>query len=143
VTSYSALAPVSAGIYTLLHVAALTALATGGIGDDIAQGSGYPFVQYDVDEEDLGGLGAKSGTPGSVFDIDILVHVYSQYEGMHEAQTIMAKVIELLADPPTVAGFSSVAIFRNGKSINLGDQIVAGVKVKELIQRFRFFAVVA
>lgn len=148
-TSYSALSPVSVGLYTVLNVAALTALAPGGVGDDIAQRSvvtdasgndtGYPFVLYELDEEDLGGLGSPSGTVGNVFEIDVLVHVFSKFEGMSEAQAVLAKVIELLKTPPAVTGYASWAIFRNGKSINLGDQIVAGVKVKELAQHFKVF----
>lgn len=148
-TSYSALAPVSAGIFTVLNVAALTALAPGGIGDDMAQravapgvdgnDSGYPFVLFTVDEDDLGGFGSPSGTAGKVFEIDILVQVFSKFEGMSEAQGVLAKVIELLKTPPAVTGYASWAIFRSGKSINLGDQIVAGVKVKELAQRFKLF----
>jgi hypothetical protein len=139
VTVYSALAPASVGLYTLLNVAALLALAPGGVGDDIAQGTGYPYVLYEVDEDDKGGLGSKSGTVGSVFELDVLVHVFSQYGGLVEAQGVLAKVIELLKDPPAVTGWKSWAIFRHGPSINLGDQIVAGLKVKELTQRFRLF----
>lgn len=146
-TSYSALAPVSAGIYTVLNVAAVTALAPGGVGDDIAQRSvvpdatgndtGYPFVLFEVHEQVVGGFGTKPGT-GQLPQIDLLVHVFSKFEGMSEAQGVMEKVIQLLKDPPAVTGYSSWAIFHND-TINLGDQIVAGVKVKELVARFRLF----
>ena len=47
-TSYSALSPVSAGVYAALNVAGLIALAPGGICDDVAQATGYPFVLFDV-----------------------------------------------------------------------------------------------
>lgn len=136
-TSYSALSPVSVGIYTALNVAALTVLAPGGVGDDIAQSTGYPFVLYEVHETREGGFGTKPGT-GTLPQIDLRVHVFSQFEGFSEAQAVMGKVIELLKDPPTVTGYSSWAIFHD-ETINLGDQIVAGLKVKELVGMFRLF----
>lgn len=146
-TTYSALAAVSAGIYTVLNVAALTALAPGGVGDDVAQravtpgvdgnDTGYPFVLFEVHETAHGGFGTKPGT-GQLPQIDLLVHVFSKWQGMTEAQGVVAKVIELLKDPPAVTGYSSWAIFHD-ETVNLGDQIVAGVKVKELVARFRLF----
>jgi hypothetical protein len=139
VTSYLALSPVSVGLYTILNVAALTALAPGGVGDDIAQSTGYPFVLYEVDEEDQGGFGSKAGTVGAVHEVGLRVHVFSQFDGLSEAQGVLAKVIELLKDPFSVTGYSSWFIRREGKSVNLGDQIVAGQKVKELVQDFRLF----
>jgi len=137
VTSYSALSPVSDGIYTVLNVAALLALATGGVGDDIAQKTGYPFVLYEVHETAAGGFGTKPGT-GQLPEIDLIVHVFSQYAGLSEAQSVMDKVLQLLATAPAVTGYSSWAIFHD-ETINLGDQIVAGLKVKELVARFRLF----
>jgi len=135
-TTYLASSPVSAGLYLVLNVAALTALATGGVGDDIAQSTGFPFVLFTVEPEEADGFGSTSGTAGLVIKVDLLVQVFSQYEGMHEAQGVMAKVMELLKTPPAVTGFSSWAIFRQGKSIAIGDSIVSGVKVKELAQHF-------
>jgi len=137
VTSYSALSPVSAGVYTVLNVAALTALAPGGVGDDIAQGTGYPFVLFEVHEQAQGGLGTKPGL-GQLPAIDLRVHVFSQFEGYSEAQAVVAKVIQLLAEAPTVTGYASWAIFHD-ETVNLGDQIVAGVKVKELVALFRLY----
>ncbi len=140
-TSYSALSPVSAGIYAALNVAGLTALATGGVGDDIAQGTGYPFVLFDVSETAQGGFGTKPGL-GQLPEIGLRVHVFSKYEGMKEAQAVMDKVMQLLADPPAVTGYSSWAIFHD-ETINLGDQIIAGVKVKELCALFRLYVELA
>lgn len=136
-TSYSALSPVSAGIYAALNVAGLLALATGGVSDDIAQGTGYPFVLFEVHETASGGFGTKPGT-GQLPQIDLLVHVFSQFQGMSQAQAVMGKVLELLKDPPAVTGYSSWAIFHD-ETLNLGDQNVGGVKVKELLARFRLF----
>ena len=140
-TSYSALSPVSAGIYTVLNVAALTALAPGGVCDDVAQSTGYPFVLYAVHEERFGGFGTKPGTK-QLPQIDLLVHVFSQFQGYSEAQGVMGKVMELLKDPPAVSGYGSWAIFHD-ETTNLGDQIIAGLKVKELVARFRLFVELA
>lgn len=137
-TSYSALAPVSAGIYTALNVAAVTDLATGGVGDDIAQGTGYPFVLYEVHETPIAHMGSQAGRSGQLPQIDLVVHVFSTFQGLSEAQAVMNAVIGALVTPPTVTGYSSWAIFHDD-TINLGDQIVAGVKVKELVARFRLF----
>jgi len=136
-TSYSALSPVAVGLYTVLNVAALTDLATGGVGDDIAQGTGYPFVLVEVNEHATGGFGTKPGLK-TLPEIDLRVHVFSTYQGWSEAQGVMGKVLELLADPPAVTGYSSWAIFHDD-TIALADQEVAGVKIKELVALFRLY----
>lgn len=136
-TSYSALSPVAAGVFAVLNVAALTALAPGGIGDDIAQGTGYPFVLVELNEKAMGGFGTKPGL-GMLPEIDLRVHVFSQFQGWSEAQAVMATVLQLLADPPTVSGFASWAIFHD-RTIQLADEAIAGVKVKELVALFRLY----
>lgn len=138
-TSYSTLAPVAAGVFVVLNVAALTALAPGGVGDDVAQGTGYPFVLVEVHETPQFALGTKPGTSGAVYEVDLRAHVFTQSEGFSEAAAVMGKVIELLtATPPAVTGYASWAIFHDD-TINAGDQLVAGVKVKELVALFRLY----
>jgi len=136
-TSYSALSPVSAAVYTTLNVAALLALAPGGVCDDVAQRTGYPFVLFDVHEHREGGFGTKPGL-GTLPEVDLRVHVFSQFQGFSEAQAVMGKAIELLRDPPTVSGYSSWAIFHDD-TLALGDEQIAGVKVKELVGLFRLY----
>ncbi len=136
-TSYSALSPVSAAVYTALNVAALTSLAPGGVSDDIAQLTGYPFVLFEVHEKALGGFGTKPGL-GQLPEIDLRVHVFSTFQGYSEAQAVMGQVIALLADPPTVTGYRSWAIFHD-QTITLSDQEIAGRKVKELVGLFRLY----
>jgi hypothetical protein len=65
VTSYSALAPVSAGVYAALNVVALTALAPGGVCDDVAQNTGFPFVLFEVSERPQPAFGTKPGIAGA------------------------------------------------------------------------------
>lgn len=143
-TSYSALSPVSAGVYAALNVAAVTALATGGVGDDIGQrvtaadGSFATFVLYEVSEKPVMHMGSQAGRSGQLPELDLLVHVFTQFDGMSSAQAVMNAVIGALVTPPTVSGYSSWAIFHD-ETIPLGDQLVAGLKVKELVARFRLF----
>jgi hypothetical protein len=133
VTAYSALSPVSAAVYGALNVAALTAIAPGGVHDDVAQSTGFPFVLYEVSETPRPAFGA-----GFQPRIDLTVHVYSQYAGMAEAQGVLAKVVELLSTPPAVVAFSSWAIFYDD-AIEVGDELIAGVKCKELVGKFRIY----
>jgi len=137
VSVYSALSPVAAAVFTALNVAALTAIAPGGVCDDVAQSTAYPFVLFEVHESTVHGMGTKPGL-GQLPAIDLRVHVFSQFEGYSEAQAVIAKAIQLLVDPPTVSGFASWAIFHD-ETVNLGDQIVAGKKVKELVALFRLY----
>ena len=134
---YLALDPVSAAVYSTLNVSALTTLAPGGVCDDVAQSTGYPFVLYEVSERHLGGLGTKPGT-NRLMEVDLRLHVFSQYRGFIEGQQVMAKAIELLKDAPAVTGYSSWAIFHD-ETIPLGDEEVSGIKVKELVGMFRLF----
>lgn len=142
--SYSALSPVSAGVYTALNVAAVTNLATGGVGDDLGQrvpatdGSFATFVLFEVHETPIGGFGTKAGVTGQLPEIDLLVHVFAQFDGMSTVQAAMNQVIAALVSPPTVSGYASWAIFHD-ETLNLGDQLVAGLKVKELVARFRLY----
>jgi len=134
--SFSALAPVSAALYGALNVAALTALAPGGVCDDVAQNTGFPFVLLEVTETPRPAFGTQPGIAGATSTIDLRVHVYSQYQGLQEAQAILAKVVELLEAPVLVTGFNSWALFFDG-AIPVGDELVAGVKCKELVGNFR------
>jgi len=141
--TYLALSPVSAAIYAALNVAGLTALATGGIYDDVPQGTSFPQVVFTVSEnQQLGGFGTYPGTSGRLPEIALRVYVFTKSDelnrGMKPAQVVMSKVIELLRTPPAVSGFSSWAIFWD--DVNpVGDELVAGVKVKELTANARLY----
>jgi hypothetical protein len=136
--SYSSLSPVSAAIYATLNVASMLALAPGGIRDDAAQGTGYPFVLYEVEETPIGGIGSKPGTGNRTLEVGIRLHVYSTFQGFSQAQGVMAKAIQLLAVAPSVSGYGSWALFHDD-TIPLDDEVVAGVKVKELVGFFRLY----
>lgn len=131
----SSLSPVSAGVFTALNVPSFLAICTHGVGDDIPEGVQFPYLLFEVQEAYAGALGTKP-TDGASYDVDLTLHAYSQYAGMRECQSILEAAIALLKDPPSVSGFSSWAIFHLD-TIPIGDEIVAGVKVKELVSRHR------
>ncbi len=137
-SAYLSLSPVSAAVYTALNVAALTALAPGGVHDDIRQASLFPHVFFQVMEADqFGGFGTRPGL-GQLPEVRLDVHVFSKGIGMKEAQAVMAKVHELLVSPPAVTGYSSWAIFHD-RTISFPDEELAGVKVKELVSQYRLY----
>ena len=136
-TVYSSLNAVSVALYGLLNVVTLTALGVT-VCDDIGQSTAFPMLFFEVQEKNLGGMGTKPANK-RVLEVDVRLHVYSQHGGMKEAQTILSAAIGLLRDPPpTITGFSSWAIFHD-EIIPLGDQLVAGQKVKELVGMARLY----
>lgn len=137
--AYLSLAAVSAAIYSTLNVAALTAIAPGGVRDFAPPvASAYPWVMFTVSEEtQVGGFGTKPGTHAFP-QVRVRVNVFSTYSGFSEAQTVMSKVIELLADPPAVTGYSAWAIFHDSTT-PLSGQVVGGVVVNEMVSDFRLY----
>ena len=137
-TSFSALAPVSAAIYMALNVAALTTLAPGGVFDVLPLGTTYPCVLFEVSEQkQFGGFGTQPGR-GHLPEIDLRVHVFSQQPKLSDAQAIVAVVLQLLATPPAVTLYGSWAIFHD-QTLDLGDQVVANVTVHEIVATFRLY----
>ncbi len=133
--AYLALSPVSVGIYTLLNVAGLTALATGGVHDNLPQGRTLPAVWYEVLERDVRGFGT-----GGLPEVTLRVHTFSTYEGLKEAQAINQKVIQLLRDQVvTVSGYRQAGLIFYDETILLPDELLNGVKVKELVSNFRIY----
>lgn len=133
---YLALSPVSVAVYGLLNVAGLTALATGGVYDDVPQLPTFPFVCYDVIETSQHAMGGGVGVP----EISLRVHVYSTYAGMQQAQGIAAKVIELLRDKAiTVSGYRQAGRVFYDETIPFPDEMISGVKCKEIVSMFRIY----
>ncbi len=136
-TVYSPLSPVSAGVYTALNVPALLALAPGGVHDDVPQGTTFPCVRFELSEEYAPAFGGHSGSgPGSMSRLRLRCSVYSQYAGMKEAQGIVAMLRQLIDGPltPTIVatGYTVWAAFCQ-QTQPVGDEVLGGVKVKELV----------
>lgn len=134
--AYLSLDPVSSGVYTALNVASFTALATGGLSDDPAQGVAFPFVWYEVREvQDVRGFGT-----GGLPEVELRVHTFSEYQGLKEAQAINAKAIELLRDQAiTVSGYRQAGLVFYRETVPLPFQELNGVTVHELVSTFTIF----
>ena len=133
--AYLSLDVVSAAVYSALNVAALTALAPGGISDATAQATTYPFVWYEVQEREFRGFGT-----GGLPEVELRTHVFSTYHGMLQAQQVNAKVIELLRDVAlTVSGYTQAGRVFYDSTIPLPNQILNGVQVHELVSLFRIY----
>lgn len=136
-SAYLATGPVSVAVYTALNVAAMTALASGGIHEDVPPHTSFPFVLYEVNEErDLSGLGTIPGDD-RVTELQLRLHVFSQYPGFLEADAILAKAIELLKNPLTVTGYACPAVFHDLPAVKFQDELVAGQKCKEVVKDIR------
>lgn len=134
--AYLALGPVSVAVYAALNVAGLTALVGSRIYDDVPRNPTFPFVWYEVRERDQRGFGT-----GGFPEIELRVHVFSNYEGTKEAQSIGQKVIELLRDQAlSITGYTQAGLVFYDETQLLSDQVIAGVKVRELVAFFRIYA---
>lgn len=137
-STYSALGPVTDAVYAALNVAGMTALVGARIYTDVPQAVSFPFVWFEVQETFHGGLGTRPGSAGAAWEMPFRVHVFSTYAGWKEAQPILAKAVELLAVPLSPVGLSMHAVFHDD-AVPLPDEIVNGVKCRELVQNGRFY----
>lgn len=134
--SYSALSPVSAAVYAALNVSAMTSLVTG-IYDDVPQGVTFPFVLIEVRGDDISGMGDSRDFE----EIELRVHAFSAYEGMKQAQQVIAKAKELLRNRAlTISGYAQAGKVFYDKTVPLTDEMVNGVKCKEIVAFFRIYA---
>lgn len=132
--AYSSLSAVGTAVYSALNVAGLTALATGGIYDAVPQTAVLPFVWYQVEEEDIGGLGTKA-----LNEVSLEVHSFSAYDGQAQNHAIIKKAIELLRyTTPAVTGYSTWFLVHDDTTA-IPDQVINGVPCRELIARFRVY----
>jgi hypothetical protein len=135
--AYSALSPLSAGVFAKLNVTSLKgaypgtgAGCTGGVKDYVPQAPTYPFLWYELSENDISGL----GNGPSVKQIQLRLHVFSQFLGMAEAQRIMAAAIGLLQFvEPTATGWQVPAIGRPDDVIPIEFSEINGIVVRELV----------
>jgi hypothetical protein len=130
-----ALSPVLAAVYALLNVSALTALVGSRIYDDVPQAPTYPFVVYDIGEENVGGF----GTVGPVL-CRLRVYAYSEYAGTKELQDILNVVKGLLKDQAlTATGFAQCGrIFYDDTPKAVLEEI-NGVTCREMASNYRIF----
>lgn len=140
--AYLSLGPVSVAVFAALNVAGLQALVGQDadsryrIYDDVPPAPTFPFVWYEVKEREMGRMGG-----GGFPEIELRVHVFSTYQGAKEAQAITQKAIELLRDQAlTISGYNQAGkVFYDDTQL-LNDQIIAGVKCREMVAMFHTFA---
>jgi hypothetical protein len=130
------LSAVSTGIASLINVPALTSLCGGRVYDDIPQPPTFPFVWYEVSERsDERGFGT-----GGLPLVDLRVHACSTYEGAKEAQGLIAAVIGLLKDQAlTATGYQQAGRIEYRRTVLLPDEIIQGVKCRELVAFFELW----
>lgn len=134
--AYLALSPVSAAVYAKLNVAGMTALVGSRIYDDVPRAAVFPFVWIEVRERDVRGFGT-----GAIPEVELWVHAFSTYQGMKEAQSICQKAVELLRDQAlTISGYTQAGLVFYDDTTPLQDQAIEGVKVQELVSKFRIYA---
>lgn len=133
--AYLSLAPVSAGIYTKLNVSGLTSLVSK-VASEIPQGQALPYVWYEVRERDVRGFGT-----GGLPEVELRVHSFGDARlGVKPLQIINQKVIELLRDQAvTVSGYDQAGLIFYDEMILLTGEEINGVKVNELVSRFRLY----
>lgn len=137
----SALQPVSVAVFGKLNVPSLKAPpptgagCTGGVTDNPLSGT-FPYLWYEVAEDDMSGLGAGL----DVKRIDLRLHIFSTYPGMAEAQRIMREAIRLLRfQTLTVTGWQAVKLTRPFDVVPLPFEELNGVKVRELVSLWDLF----
>lgn len=137
-TVYTPLSAFSTGLYSTLNVSSVTTLATGGVHSSIPQSARFPMVLYDVSEVDESAFGSRPGSGiGSMLRLRLRCYIYSKSEVMAECQAILAAIKALLAVPFSVTGYNVPAVFYL-QAIPVGDELVAGEKVKELTADWEF-----
>ena len=135
---YSPLEPVGdAVVGALLRDSMVTQLAAGGVSTSVPENPTFQFVWVEVlHDGDEGGFGTTPGN-GSAPTVTIRVHVFQGNHGtLRDCQRLAARVIAVLVDPPTVAGYDVFAIFHEA-TVPLADQELRGTVVTEIVAQFQ------
>ncbi len=129
----------SDALVAVLQDPSFVALCPGGVWDDVPENPTYPFLAFEVHHQvGLGGFGTRPGH-GTVPQLRVRLHGYSQYTGFREINLLLAKAIELLCDaPPVVTGYSSWAIFHDPPVTELPGELIIGVFVNEVVADLRW-----
>lgn len=123
---------VAVGVYTALNVAGLTALVSTRIYDSVPRNPTYPFVAYAIDKREARGMGTTE-----LPELTLRVSVFSKSETQAEAQAIVAKVEQLLADATlTISGYRMAGKVVWRESFDLGETEINGVKSREWVSQF-------
>lgn len=136
------LTAVGDAVYALFQDPELATLAIGGVYTDVPQSPSYPFLWFEIlQQQNYGGLGTQPGR-GSMPGCTLRLHVFNSEGGtMRDAQLVMARAIELLfpddaqVSPLVMDGYilSSDRPLPEIDTIPLPFEELNGVKVSELV----------
>lgn len=124
--------PASAAVYSALK----DIQAAGGVREDVPQPLALPLVLYELcDEQESRGLGV-----GSLPQLQLKVHIYSAVTGKSQAQALKGQVVDRLKDQRlAIAGFASCGAVIYDGSTQVPDAVLNGLKVHEILARFRWY----
>jgi hypothetical protein len=139
----SALVDVADAVFAILNVPSLTApppIGAGGrrvVDQPVVEGvQSFPFVWYELAAERM--VGALGAGPW-LLEVDIRVHVFSQADGMQEAQAIIAEAIRLLRTSRGVVSGWSTWYQPHDATMTLPFELLNGVPVRELVGEGRWY----
>jgi hypothetical protein len=133
--SYSALSPVSVGIYAALNVAALLALVPGGVDSVVPPITARPYLAFVLSKErEYGGFGTYAGH-GDMAGLLLSLSAITDQENVSQGQAIIAMALSLLYQPGAivVAGYTVCGRMPLPGDLNpvSGDTLIANVVVHE------------
>lgn len=129
----TAASPVLQAVFGVLQDATLQAAIGGRLFDDIPEDTPRPCMLMEIlDERDLRGFGM-----GTLPELDLRTHAYSDSGSMMQAQDINRQAVALLKDAAlTVTGFSQAGRVTYRRSVTVKDEVLHGVKVHEIVSLF-------
>jgi hypothetical protein len=146
VTYVTPLQPLSEAIYGVLQSTALLALLSsdpaGGVQTDIPENPVFPFLWVElIETRQRGGFGTKPGTK-TLPEIEVRLHVYSQFAGDAEAHGILSQAIADLSvtDALVVTGYRMCTTEPfHDSTITSRDELLNNIKVHEYISSHRIY----
>lgn len=141
-TYVTPLQPLSEAIFGVLQDATLLALLPGGVQTDIPENPSFPLLWVElIESAQRGGFGTKPGTH-TLPEIEIRLHLYSQFEGMSEAHGILSQAIAVLSatNALVVTGYRvcSTEPFHDS-TMPFRDELLNNIKVHEFVSSHRIY----
>lgn len=126
------MAEVLAAVYAALHVNGYTTLSTGGVFNDVPQGTAFPFTwiaKGEPPEEPYDTFGKI----GAICRVD--VHIYSQYAGDSESEAMVEKATQLLHHVAlAISGWETLNVVREPTRFDLVE--IDGVTTRHTVAPF-------
>jgi len=143
--AYTPVSAVSQGLVSVLQDSTFQTLCPGGVWDSVPQAPTYPFVLYAITEQaQFGGFGTKPGV-GALPEVEIRLHAFSQFGGLTECQSVIARAIALVTGTGALqaAGVPGYQVCGAepflDRTVPLPDEAILGQKVTELVAFLRVY----